>query len=97
MPGFVTLIDTVRTVENSATGIVTVTEVEVTADGVRTSAPKLTVAPLTKPVPMIVRDLKSPFIPASPKLGESRVRVSGDGGGTALTLRVAELLVTLPE
>ena len=56
MPGFVTLTDTVRAVENSATGIVTVTAVEVTADGVNTSEPKFTIAPVMKPVPTMVRD-----------------------------------------
>jgi len=30
-------------------------------------------------------------------LGESRVRVSGEGGGTEFTVRDAELLVRLPE
>lgn len=75
----------------------TVTDVGVTADGVRTLAPKLTVAPRTNPVPRIVRELKLPFIPTNPMFGESLVRVSGEGGGTGFTARDAELLTTLPE
>jgi len=90
VPGFVTLTDRVRTVANSATGIVTVMDVGVMADGIRTSEPKFTVAPAPKPVPAIVSDLKSPFIPVRPKVGESRVSVGDDGGGTEVTIRIAE-------
>jgi len=56
-PGLGTLTDTVRTAENSATGTVTVSVVGVIGVGVRTLGPKFTTVPLTKPVPIMVRDL----------------------------------------
>ena len=66
-------------------------------DGVRTLEPKFTVAPLTNPVPKIVRELKLPVMPTSPMFGERRVTLSGEGGGAGLIERPAELLITFPE
>ena len=75
----------------------TVTDVGVIAEGVKTLLPKFTVAPLANPVPKIVKELKFPFIPTKPIFGERRVIASGDGGGAGFTVRAAELLVTFPE
>jgi hypothetical protein len=55
---------------------------------------KFTVAPLTNPVPKIVNELKSPFMPTNPMFGERRVKESGEGGGTGFTVKDAELLMT---
>src|SRR3984957_6903121 len=60
--------------------------------GMRMLEPKFTSAPLTNPLPVIVRGTKSP-LPASAIGGESRVMLMGQSQGTEVTASETALLV----
>lgn len=87
--GFDTVTGMVAAAFNSLAGIVTVMVFEVMETGVSMFDPKLTVAPVAKLLPVIVRYVRS-LLPVKASGGDSRVTTGGaigGGGGGVLTVK----------
>src|ERR1700746_2405759 len=77
--GSLTLTFTLLAEVRSAAGTFTSIEVGLIEDGIRTFEPKFTTAPLINPVPVMIRESRSP-LPTNAIGGESLVMVMGLGG-----------------
>src|ERR1700693_2401381 len=80
-PGlFATLTSCVDEVCSSVAGTVTVIDVALIVTGVNTFAPKFTVAPVAKLLPVIVRSVRA-ALPVNAMGGDNRDTIGAAGGG----------------